>query len=1645
MKRILALILALTLCLSAVPGEALADPIAEEVSETTGLDLAGEAGEVLEEEQEVTRVPDEEKALSPAVDPEEAPADEADDETAGETAYALAITEEPEDTLILEGTAFFYVSADVYLGEDLTEEIPMYQWQTLEEDGWAELPGQTDQVLVLENLTEASVGSVYRCRISLGELEVYSQTAAITGLDPGEESDGWGTVTFINPLYKDVLTEEDLPQISPVETYAEEEEFTRYASQEEASEAMKQALLRREASFSAEFQLNGSSVPVPASFMRPIYYGAVAHTGMPTEGDYLRYEFGGYRGTYSWDDRTYIFRCTYNFLYYTTADQEQELNGEVQRILSQLDLGEKTPKEKTDAIYDYLCTHVVYDNKNLNNTAYTLKYTAYAALMKGTAVCQGYATAFYRLCLESGVDTREVTSEEMNHAWNIVKLGRFYYCVDATWDANHQGNYLYYLKGRDYWLKNHKAQNVSVMGDAFDDPAFAERYPVPAEDYETVPTLYELTEDGTLVLGDAYSPRIGNFAASELDGNMVTNAPWREAAEQIRRIRFPQGVTYIGSNAFRGLTNLEVLELPETVTQIEDGAFWGCTGLKTLTLPQERMTIGTNAFRGLTGLETLEIPETVRTIEDSAFRDCEGLKTLTIRSGPGLGRDVFSGCPIETLTVPAEWNAARLNGALSRLKTLYLTDGGYMASYTASAPAPWSGTGVQTVVFDGELQKIGNYGLKDCREIRMLVLPRELHQIGTGAFAGCTGLEELTLPAKLTKIYARAFWGCDALRTLTFTGETLPAVDQNGFYGAELTCLYPCAWRTVPKGSFGGRVTWKRSHSPEYIPGRQVTQTADGSLEHWKCSLCGRLYREESCTAELTAADLVIYRETYTVTYADMEEGNNPNPAVYPRTRGLTLQNADRTGYRFGGWYRDEARSQRITAIPANSHEDITLYPKWTAIRYVLAFHGNGGSGYIAARTMEYGQDTVLPAAGFTRVGYVLSGWNTKTDGSGEAFGLGDTARNFVSANMASCTLYAQWEPITYTLVLDPNNGTAEPVSRSLRYGEEFCLPKETAGMAGYHISAWSARPDGRGIAYAGGRTVKNLSYTDGAQVTLYGRWTANSYTVVYHGSGAVSWERRQRFLYDRAANLAGNSFARTGYTFAGWSEEPEGTAKYTNMERVENLTAEVDGIVDLYAVWKPITYSVAFRANGASGEMASAQYVYDRPDTLPEMTFTRPGFTFLGWSAYPYGKVMYAPGQEIKNLTYIQGRTVTLYALWEAHSYEIRFHGGEGADGITRDMTKLYCGRSYVLSSCGFRRTGYDFAGWKDGTGKEYPDRYVGMNFSLEEGGTLELYAQWKPHAYTIAYRNCLSCDGNENPASYDVETPVALRAPVRPGAQFLGWYLDPYFRTRIEEIAPGSRAGNLTLYARWAGTGRGYRYTIVYDGNGATYGRMNSMSCYNGGLYYLGSSYFLRTGYTFQGWSLSKDARTPDWTARSVVGNLAGGEDQVITLYAVWKPNTYRVYYQSIIGADKNPNPDTFTVEDRVKLREPQRPGCTFLGWYQDPYYRTRVEEITPGERASNLVLYARWDGGGRGYRYSVVFDGNGATYGRMNPMNGCYNGIQYTLGSVGFLRTGYTFQGWSLSKDARIPDWTNRAAIGNLADRDGQTVTLYAVWKK
>ena len=97
-----------------------------------------------------------------------------------------------------------------------------------------------------------------------------------------------------------------------------------------------------------------------------------------------------------------------------------------------------------------------------------------------------------------------------------------------------------------------------------------------------------------------------------IDGTDLVLA--RNCADENGVYVVPDGIKFIGENAFSYDTKLKEVVIPAGVTGIGADAFKGCTALTKVTLPSTLVSIGGEAFYGCTALEEISIPASVSAI-----------------------------------------------------------------------------------------------------------------------------------------------------------------------------------------------------------------------------------------------------------------------------------------------------------------------------------------------------------------------------------------------------------------------------------------------------------------------------------------------------------------------------------------------------------------------------------------------------------------------------------------------------------------------------------------------------------------------------------------------------------------------------------------------------------------------------------------------------------------------------------------------------------------------------------------------------------------------------------------------------------------------------------------------------------------------
>ena len=582
-------------------------------------------------------------------------------------------------------------------------------------------------------------------------------------------------------------------------------------------------------------------------------------------------------------------------------------------------------------------------------------------------------------------------------------------------------------------------------------------------------------------------------------------------------------------------------------------------------------------------------------------------------------------------------------------------------------------------------------------------------------------------------------------------------------------------------------------------------------------------YSDKATVSNLTAVDGGTFKlyavwkaNQYSVAFnANGGEGSMDEQSfVYDASQNLKENAFTKKGYTFSGWglasdaavkYTDGELVSNLTTV---ADDTVTLYAVWSANSYQIAFNNNGGSGEMEPLSVSYDEKVNLTDNIFTNDGYTFIGWAKSTDAKAVAYTNGQEVSNLAENEGATVTLYAIWSPNAYTVHFEAGEGTGSMSDQTFTYGQSQNLTANGFTKEGYSFAGWTDQDNNK---YQDGVPVVNLTSEANGTVTLTASWEANTYTVKFDINGGDEGSMTdQTMTYDESASLNTNQFTKTGYSLAGWALTAEATeAKYKDEESVSNLTAEANGTVKLYAVWEPNTYYVMLHSNDGTDGRRMISFIYDEESNLPENTFTREDYRFLGWSlSADSTEVKYEDKATIKNVA--TSGTFHLYAVW-AKLYTITYEANKGSttpdaqqgimeenvtlasaitkDSLSNDEKVTYTvsfdsdGGSEVSSvkatKTTTKTTNYTFNGWQettdDSTGKTYE---AGATYTITSDVTMK--AQWTSSETTTSST-----------------TSVTLPTVTKTGYTFKGWYNGS---TKAGDAGDSyTPTSSVTLTAKW------------------------------------------------------------------------------------------------------------------------------------------------------------------------------------------------------------------------------------------------------
>ena len=290
-------------------------------------------------------------------------------------------------------------------------------------------------------------------------------------------------------------------------------------------------------------------------------------------------------------------------------------------------------------------------------------------------------------------------------------------------------------------------------------------------------------------------------------------------------------------------------------------------------------------------------------------------------------------------------------------------------------------------------------------------------------------------------------------------------------------------------------------------------------------------------------------------------------------------------------------------------------------------------------------------------------------------------------------------------------------------------------------------------------------------------------YKISFNGNTSTSG-RMDTITCDSGSNctLPANAYSKVGYTFEGWSLNPNDTVVYGDKADANITNIPSDNVVVLYAKWKANNYNVVFDGNNhSSGATAAVTCTYDEDCTLPSNGFSRTGYTFKGWSTTKGGSIKYENNGYVRNLTPVKDATVTLYAVWEANTYTVKFD--KNSSEATGNVGSVVCtyDKDCTLPANNFTRVGATFDGWAvtSSTAVQYKDKARVKNLTATANGTYTLYAHWNINTYKITYNYGGGSAGNYHPSSVKYGEVINISNPTRSCYSFRGWTISGYNST--------------------------------------------------------------------------------------------------------------------------------------------------------------------------------------------------------------------------------------------------------------------------
>jgi uncharacterized repeat protein (TIGR02543 family) len=454
-------------------------------------------------------------------------------------------------------------------------------------------------------------------------------------------------------------------------------------------------------------------------------------------------------------------------------------------------------------------------------------------------------------------------------------------------------------------------------------------------------------------------------------------------------------------------------------------------------------------------------------------------------------------------------------------------------------------------------------------------------------------------------------------------------------------------------------------------------------------------------------------------------------------------------------------------------------------------------------------------------------------------------------------------------------------------------------------------------------RTLPKVNFDSSV---YYGSGEGTSVTAtptIPAGSGFYAW----------AATFVSPNNTSTYYLIAAGSSAPAQKWSVSSSGKLSATTFSGGG----YQVWIAVArkYKVTCEQNYGTVEPT---ILYGQT-TLP--TLTREGYRFDGWYSESTGGTKIGDGGS----TYTPTADITIYAHWtQIFTISFNANGGTGAP----PSVSVAEGGQWTCPSTIPTKSNSNFAGWAESQSATPQEvaYYPGASYPAPSAN-LVLYAVWVAEVGVIVY-NPMGGTMQETVKTVEVGSAYGeLPIPTLSGWTFTGWFTAATGGSQVTSATVMQSAGNVVIYARWAGPPM--TSYVFFDANGGTAAEhaLDPRTVTEGSA--IGAlPTVVRANWTFARW---KNAATgAEITASTVMGTS--------DIYAVaeWTRSSHTITFDPNGGTLPQDTETVYDGEAFGSLPIPQNDGSNFVGWFTEGGDRVPPSSV-PGDDAE---LRARWEDG-------------------------------------------------------------------------------------